>query len=605
MTNVALRARARTRPDRIRLRHHTFARGLAALVAGCALAHSAIANDKVTLSSQVNTHGRASHSTFVVEPQDLQFYPREKSSIMRQTPSSGHAVVAIHGLIEDLGGGDITARVWKDGVTPVDYTQPVDSSLNTPQSFGLSFPLDAGVAEYTITTFYRERTPQQEYPASPIVLSRADRVVVGDAFLVVGQSNAFAQSLEQPSGNFSVQGCMPTDPAVGHVIRSFGLRNTNEHPGHRNATMSQLAMDDTNWYEAHDDNPDHGGFVGIWPLDLAHSIAAAEGIAVAIINGSRGETILENQGLLTIPNGISIKTYYFAHQRDNYDPESFNSIYGQLLRRVSRAGLQKCIRGLFWYQGESERGRVICPTPLGLMEYLRGQYAHPLEELMGGWNTDYIGLEHVFVFQVLTSPDDSDPTARVTSPNTLRHVQETQRTSADIAFGQSWSFDVTAIPVAGIRHDSVYNLHFNCTEHEKIADRAYAALTSALADYQPAPTVFDPVDPLFAQHTATTTDGGTIEVVLDASIVDPLERGWTLADVLSRFDLTDAAGNAYTITSTGSVDSVGGTITFDYINSGPNLRPFYVTYKVDRVDAAILEATNDMGVFGFTIKVLP
>ena len=109
--------------------------------------------------------------------------------------------------------------------------------------------------------------------------------------------------------------------------------------------------------------------MGRWGLRFASNIVSAEGIPIAVINGARGGQ----------PIG------HFS--RDLSDRYSLRTNYGRLLTRLEMAGVTDALRGVFWYQGEADRGS-------------EQAHATGFEALFSDWETDFPSVERYYVFQI-------------------------------------------------------------------------------------------------------------------------------------------------------------------------------------------------------------
>lgn len=181
-------------------------------------------------------------------------------------------------------------------------------------------------------------------------LHRASNLVCGDAFLIMGQSNALATDWGPEAYEYS-----------SDWIRSFGSNQGDISRGWDNAVRRE------------------GGHfeIGCWGMDLARSLVESHQIPICIINGAVGGTLIE------------------AHQRNPANHEDPDSIYGRMLRRVKKAGLTHGIRGVFWYQGENNQGA----------QGKTGRYGWETYEsffvsMAGAWQQDFPNIQHLYVFQI-------------------------------------------------------------------------------------------------------------------------------------------------------------------------------------------------------------
>jgi hypothetical protein len=185
------------------------------------------------------------------------------------------------------------------------------------------------------------------------VLYKASNLLVGDVYLVYGQSNAEAR---QWNGSASVN--------ENGNIRTFG--NTSQDP-------AQM-RNDLAWYTAKGDNPSQSGFIGQWPLRMARRLLDVSPVAISIINGAVG--------------GKPISFF----QRDDGNPQNLSTAYGRLLYRTTQAGVRSTIRGIFWYQGENDGARADNTSP----DVYEARFRSLYEDLL----RDYPAVQKLYVYQV-------------------------------------------------------------------------------------------------------------------------------------------------------------------------------------------------------------
>ena len=181
-----------------------------------------------------------------------------------------------------------------------------------------------------------------------IVIKDIDDVVVGDVFLIQGQSNAVAASYNKFDTSYYDKYC-----------RSYGTSSTN----------GAATNADTNWYRTYADGAYNRGSVGQWGAVMAQVLVDSFSVPICLINGAVGGTRITQ------------------HQRDPNNPTNLNTIYGRLLYRVRKAKLDQNIRGILYFQGESD-----------------GPYAERhdtlFQKLHSFWKTDYPSFEKLYVIQV-------------------------------------------------------------------------------------------------------------------------------------------------------------------------------------------------------------
>lgn len=184
-------------------------------------------------------------------------------------------------------------------------------------------------------------------------------IVAGDVFIVSGQSNAAArQHFPSNPGN-------PSDTSNSSgADRSPWVRTF----GSSTADPTTAGQDDT-WQVADGDSYQVSGAVGQYALRLGRQEVNTYGIPVALLQGGH--------------EGRPV-TFF---QRNDASPADPGTNYGRLLGRAQRAGVQGQVRGIFWYQGESDNNDVASQTS-------------GFASLLDDWRTDYPGVEHVYAHQI-------------------------------------------------------------------------------------------------------------------------------------------------------------------------------------------------------------
>lgn len=235
------------------------------------------------------------------------------------------------------------------------------------------------------------------------IVKEANNVVAGDVYIITGQSNALA-----PRFNGSRSSDCYKDP----FIRVYGSGD-NDTP---------KSSDTWDWHNAQGDSKHKTpGNTGQWGLVFGNTISKTTGIPVAIFNGALGNTRI---------------CYY---QRNDDEPRDLKTNYGRLLNRLILTGLDTSVRGLIWYQGESDAIHCLHPCNYPCYECetleceinecdenednknkcdkskydkLKEDYAEcdktedddtyykKLEELYIDWKEDYINVEQFYIIQV-------------------------------------------------------------------------------------------------------------------------------------------------------------------------------------------------------------
>lgn len=244
------------------------------------------------------------------------------------------------------------------------------ATLAADKKYLLSVKLKLGLINYR--TEFGSKSGDKE-----TVLHTAKNIVCGDAFLIIGQSNAVATDFGKEN------------PLVSSDwVRTFGA--TAGDP-----SGSRLKL----WANAEARSPGGKSEIGYWGMELGRRLVESEKIPICIINGAVGGTRIDQ------------------HQRNNADPTDVNTIYGRLLWRVQQAKLTHGIRAVIWHQGENDQG---ADGPTGGYGY--ENYRQFFVDLAASWKEDYPNIQHYYAFQIWPKACSMGING---SDNRLREVQRT------------------------------------------------------------------------------------------------------------------------------------------------------------------------------------
>lgn len=233
-------------------------------------------------------------------PQNYQFYARDSINM---------AYVPLKGIIEIENWSYFSVIITKEG-KPYKYVKsnfnysPNNKSLG---SFSLVMPLKCELAEYEMK-FYAVRNSSDS-----VLMATRTNLVVGDAFVVSGQSNSY--------NHFETSYAYK-----GKYTRSLG-RFYSDY-----ANYETYQEKDTLWSVANESSP-----VGEWAGEIMKLIIEENKIPVCIINGG---------------SGGSSMAYNLYRNPDN--PYDLSTSSGRLLYRVDKAGLRNSIKAFIYRQGENE-----------------------------------------------------------------------------------------------------------------------------------------------------------------------------------------------------------------------------------------------------------
>lgn len=296
------------------------------------------------------------------QPEDNQFIARDGSG--RDGLQFGSLVYA--GTLADAADS-VFVRVFAD-----DKLFATESATLAPdKKYLLSVKLKQGLIKYR--TEFGSKSGDKE-----TVLHTAKNIVCGDAFLIIGQSNAVATDFGKEN---------PLVPS--EWVRTFGANPYGDPNG------SRLKL----WANAEARSPGGKSEIGYWGMELGRRLVESEKVPICIINGAVGGTRIDQ------------------HQRNNADPTDVDTIYGRLLWRVQQAKLTHGIRAVIWHQGENDQG---ADGPTGGYGY--ENYRQFFVDLAASWKEDYPNIQHYYAFQIWPKACSMGING---SDNRLREVQRT------------------------------------------------------------------------------------------------------------------------------------------------------------------------------------
>lgn len=295
------------------------------------------------------------------QPEDNQFIARATSG--RNGEQFGSLVYS--GTLADAADS-VFVRVFADDQLFATET----AKLTADKKYSLTANLKLGLIKYR--TEFGSQTNDKE-----TVLHTAKNIVCGDAFLIIGQSNAVATDFGKENP------LVPSD-----WVRTFGATASDPNG-------SRLKL----WANAEVRSPGGQSEIGYWGMELGRRLVESEKIPICIINGAVGGTRIDQ------------------HQRNSAEPTDVSTIYGRQLWRVQQAKLTHGIRAVIWHQGENDQG---ADGPTGGYGY--ETYRQFFVDLAASWKEDYPNIQHYYMFQIWPKSCSMGING---SDNRLREVQRT------------------------------------------------------------------------------------------------------------------------------------------------------------------------------------
>jgi hypothetical protein len=476
---------------------------------------------------------------FTAYPATNQLYPRtitedgqpDIASIIISGTITNTSVTSVRVLVNRDDDND---GLYEFGETFETYNQVLSFTGGTAS---FSFSIDQ-IAELN-TYRYEFFTLVNGSPTSRAV--RAN-IVVGDAFIVYGQSNGVA---EARAPLFSPDGDPELEPNA-NFIRTYGNGNNN----YANSPKAWAIANGNN-------NSFQSGPIGQWAKRMASRIVTENEIPVAIINGSF--------------NSASIMDL----QRNDADPIDLTIFYGRLLKRVQEANLQNKIRAFFWFQGESDYRTF----PYNLTTE---QYKTAFNSLKSDLLSDYSTINKIYLFQVKDGCWNSFQSGL--------QIVEAQR-QLDLEDPMIELISTTNIA----QYDDCHYAYDG--GYKTIGDRAFAVVSRDLYSPLTGKNLYTPMS-LAAQFSGIPTNGIANEITLSIT-----NSGDDIAIVNGSGNIADdfsLSGGDYTINSislnnAGSVSSPNWQIKIAFSNlPGTNTNPTTVSYLAHR-GSATPSIANDNG----------
>ncbi|MBZ5859356.1 T9SS type A sorting domain-containing protein [Flavihumibacter profundi] len=306
-------------------------------------------------------------------PKEYQLYPRNIVT--------NRAHVHISGMLKrSLGYPEIRLKQYRNNV--LQRTTTIKFKHNE-HGYGVYEFNNEIIAELASYSFSLVGVKNDKGKDKEILIASADNIVAGDAYIIQGQSNAAANARYTLTAENDADD--PANSPYRNFVRVYGSASPTS-----SYTKAWFIGMGNSW-------PDVDGSLGQWGMRMASNIAGARKIPIAIFNGAA--------------LGAPI-SYFSRNDADHVDP---NTNYGRLLNRIREAGLQRNIRGVIWYQGESD---VL--GSLSSIQLTTEQYKAAFKELVRDWKADYPGLSKFYIIQIRYG-------CGMSSADSCLKIQEAQR----------------------------------------------------------------------------------------------------------------------------------------------------------------------------------
>jgi len=240
-----------------------------------------------------------------IRPYDYQLYPRNNRNI---------GSVSMAGTL--IGTSVLKIKVIKVDIKGDSSLVYISNATLFNKRFRISIPIVPELCEYSFSYSF------DNIIWKPI----AEHVVCGDVYIISGQSNAFTNDLDSTEVDYLLTTYGP-ESYFGRYSRTYGDIKKHRGPWH----VSSISP----YYQPVSFS------VGTWGLILQHNISKRFRIPTCIINGAVGGTNIDmhmppDKGPYFFQDSMTNNNHYFRH----------------LNTRVYEAGLEKDIKGIFWFQGD-------------------------------------------------------------------------------------------------------------------------------------------------------------------------------------------------------------------------------------------------------------
>lgn len=269
-------------------------------------------------------------------PAQYQFFPRSEQNTCD---------ITISGNIPDsLADGIGLICEQSNGKKDSQFVSFVQNELT--HNFTFNYTLHASLNSYSFKLFGIKDSTRT-------LLKSANQICCGDVYLVLGQSNAFAQIPLDSSAS------LPENP----FVRTFGRPYS---------TSKEVFVADTLWGIAKHCTPESNlqFYIGQLGFHFADSLVKAHGIPICVLNGSEGSTSI------------------VQHQKSESSQVDYSRIYDRLMYRCQKSNLKDAVKGIIWYQGENDA------------DSSKGFYTNQFTKLYKQWEYDFEQLSLVLVFQI-------------------------------------------------------------------------------------------------------------------------------------------------------------------------------------------------------------
>lgn len=384
-----------------------------------------------TLVGVISMHYSHAQVYYHLDSEGLRLYPQTHQLYPRN--NNNQAIVTIQG---SLG----TAHASVEMLELIVHKKSLDGTLHSSQiqqqpsdTFHFTPTIEAGMYLYSfeLKLWENNLVIHQEQIAT--------QVVCGDVYIVSGQSNATGAVNGDPTAGSAQNQLYQEYPTYGsNQFFSKSLGKMPPENGINGATTNYKPYDNQ-WLKATATSHQQYGFVGHWALKLQYLIQHHYQMPTCIINGAYGGSSINQHMISASPNQI---------------PMDLTTLFGALNYRVEQAQVKNHIKGLIWYQGETQ-----------VSELGAHSYTDSLLQLMNGWETHLGSIDNFYVVQLHTGCNGHGFSAMI------REQQRTIQRTTQAPIKHLTANGIGAHPSPTM--DYYWNCHFLRTSYNNLADRIF------------------------------------------------------------------------------------------------------------------------------------
>ena len=262
----------------------------------------------------------------------------KQGAFLAQNPNTGLASLQFYGTVSNPTYPKLKIKIYQSNT----LFKNIAYNLNyTNSKANFSFKTDLPVGKY----IYKIK---MELIGKDTIYREIGGIIVGDVYIIQGQSNAVASTYSAYDNNY-----------LDTFLRSFGT----------SSNIGNYTIADLNWHPINPIYVYRSGSVGQWAGVMAKQLLDSFGIPICLMNGAVGGTRITQ------------------HQPTLNNHDDVNTIYGRLLYRINAAKLNNKIRGILYFQGESDGANANLHDSL-------------FRKLTGYWRRDFQGFKKLYVIQV-------------------------------------------------------------------------------------------------------------------------------------------------------------------------------------------------------------